>query len=81
MGAGQPTRQDGRFVGLEVALDVSIDLRHYELRRLWDLGYVGGSAGRVSALIRIAKRALAGLQRAGGTKIGLWLLPISEAMR
>ena len=45
------------------------------------LGSVGGSAGRVSAVIRIAKRALVGLQWAGGTKIGLWLLPISEAMR
>ena len=68
-------------VGLEAGSDASIDLGHHDLRRLRDLGYVDGQAGWVSAVSRIAKRALAGHQRAGGTKIGLWLLPISEAMR
>ncbi len=67
-GAEQPTRPDGRFVGRAAASDFSIDLRSHELRRLWDLGHVGGNASRVSAVTRIAKKGLGGPSAARGHK-------------
>ncbi len=74
MGAGardQVSRSgalDGQQDKMMASLDLSVDLRNHELRWLWDLGYVGGNASRVSAGSRIAKKGLGGPSAGPGHK-------------